>query len=211
MEVNRTPIKSWKADSVDKYEKISLVGEGTFGKVWKARPRTDQMRQIHNRVALKQIKLQDRGFPLTTIRELTLLRRLNHPNVVKLLEVVNGAKSNGESAVYLVFEFIENDLENLIAEKRDFSVFEKKFILFSILNGVAFLHAKGIIHRDIKAENVLVEKNKIKLADFGLARTIERNTCFLTPKVASLWYRAPEVFLGTGRYTEKIDIWSFGC
>lgn len=139
-----------------------------------------------------------------------LLQRLNHPNCVKLLDVVVGVK---RSCVFLVFEYCEHDIANLIdTMKTPFSVSEIKRIMIQILSAVRHLHDMYIIHRDLKMSNLLYNRFGLtKVADFGLAREFGQPPNPMTPKVVTLWYRAPEVLLGCDKYTTAIDLWACGC
>jgi serine/threonine protein kinase len=136
---------------------------------------------------------------------------MDHPNVVRLHEVVVGPKRD---AVFLLFEYCEHDLSKLIrAVKNPFKESEVKCLIRQLLSAVVHLHSKWIVHRDIKLSNLLYNsKGQLKLADFGLARTLSHPApAALTQTVVTLWYRAPEVLLGTTVYSFPIDIWSVGC
>lgn len=153
------------AKTLERYQKIEKVGEGTYGEVFKARD------NITNEfVALKKVRLENetQGIPATSMREISALKELEHPNIVKLVDLICG-----ENKLYLVFEFITEDLRRFL--KRDSSPLAPKtikFIFFQILHAVCHCHSSGIIHRDLKPHNILInEKGLIKIADFGLART----------------------------------------
>lgn len=154
--------------TVSSFDKLNRIGEGTYGMVYRA------IDKISNAVvALKRIILHNEtkdGFPLTSLREISCLRRISHPNCVKLLEVVVGRKRDG---VFLVFEYCEHDLASLLEHVRQpFSESEVKSLVLQILSAVQYLHEHWIIHRDIKLSNLLYNnRGEIKLADFGLART----------------------------------------
>ncbi|KAJ0394918.1 hypothetical protein ATCC90586_003500 [Pythium insidiosum] len=146
-----------------------------------------------------------------------MLKRLRHPNCVQLLDVVVGRK---RSSVFLVFEYCEHDLALLlraqshrVPHRHPFTESELKRIMLSILHAVEHLHAQSLVHRDIKLSNVLYDRyGAVKLADFGLARELATARDEpLTPKVVTLWYRAPEILLGCDRYTTAVDVWSCGC
>ncbi len=191
------------------YKKINRIGEGTYGFVYRA-----QHRVTNEIVALKRIILhheESEGFPLTSIREIKTLKRCQHPNVVKFLEVVVG---QSRDAVFLLFEYCEHDLSILLRNyEHPFRESEIKRLMIQLLSAVDFLHKQWIVHRDIKLSNLLYNsKGELKLADFGLARTVGYpSTDPLTPTVVTLWYRAPEVLLGAGQYSFPIDLWSVGC
>lgn len=220
---NRTSINSWSCNNADLYEKVDQVGEGTFGKVYKARFKS---KNTHNHniksefVALKKILMENEkeGFPLTAIREIMILKRLNHKNIINLLEIVTSKpsdKNKNRGNVYLVFEYMEHDLSGLLGRKFDFSVPIIKVIMKQILLGVDYLHDNNIIHRDIKGANILLNnRGEVKLADFGLARIHNPNPNIIkqyTNRVVTLWYRSPELLLGAVNYGPAIDMWSVGC
>ena len=172
---------------------------------------TDQL------VALKQINqmTEKDGFPITALREVRLLSHLKHRNIIDLIEVVTSKPSDPSKphgSVYLVFEYMEQDLLAIISKKLPLDVSQTKCILQQILEGVSFLHSHNVMHRDIKGANILMNhKGEIKLADFGLARlTLDRQRRYTNP-VVTLWYRSPELLLGSSSYTSAIDVWSVGC
>lgn len=211
----RSESKSWRAPGADKYENVLQVGEGTYGKVYKAKDKTKENKYV----ALKCIlmDLEKEGFPITALREIMILKNLKHPNIVNLIEIVS-TKSNDKSRgnVYLVFEYMNHDLSGIL--KTDIKLHSPtiKSILHQSLNGVGYLHKVGIIHRDIKSANVLVsDKGEIKIGDFGLARKINLNIPIdknkFTNNVVTLWYRAPEILLGAKNYHFVSDVWSLGC
>lgn len=193
---------------VSSYQKLNRIGEGTYGMVYRALDRKTNVI-----VALKRIILHNEnkdGFPLTSIREITTLRRINHVNCVRLLDVAVGRKRDG---VFLVFEYCEHDIASLIDHVRHpFPESEVKCLLLQLLSAVQYLHERWIIHRDIKLSNLLYNnRGEMKLADFGLARTYSAPLDPMTPTVVTLWYRAPEILLGCEKYSTAIDIWALGC
>jgi len=193
--------------SVDVFEKLNRLGEGTYGTVYRARDtESDQI------VALKKVRMhsEKEGFPKSSLREIRLLKRLNHPNIVKLLEVVCGRQP---SNVFLVMEYCEHDLGALLdLMERPFGQAEVKCLVLQLLQAVACLHDNFLIHRDIKLSNLLLtNKGVLKMADFGLAREFADPPGPCSTNVVTLWYRAPELLLGAKTYTNAIDIWSIGC
>ena len=140
------------------------------------------------------------------MREVKLLQRLNHPNCVRLLDVVVGTQRSG---VFLVFEYCEHDIANLIDRmKTPFTLSQVKTIMIQILRAVKHLHNQYIIHRDLKMSNLLYNRHGLtKVADFGLAREFGEPPKKMTSKVVTLWYRAPELLLGCEKYTTAIDMW----
>ncbi|EOB08184.1 Cell division protein kinase 3, partial [Anas platyrhynchos] len=188
------------------FQKVEKIGEGTYGVVYKARnKRTGQL------VALKKIRLdsETEGVPSTAIREISLLKELKHPNIVRLLDVVHSQKK-----LYLVFEYLNQDLKKYIdsSQTGEFPLSLVKNYLFQLLQGVSFCHSHRVIHRDLKPQNLLInEAGAIKLADFGLARAFGVPLRTYTHEVVTLWYRAPEILLGCKYYSTAVDIWSIGC
>ncbi|NXJ85506.1 CDK3 kinase, partial [Trogon melanurus] len=188
------------------FQKVEKIGEGTYGVVYKARnKRTGQL------VALKKIRLdsETEGVPSTAIREISLLKELRHPNIVRLLDVIHSQKK-----LYLVFEYLNQDLKKYMDSSRtgELPLSLVKNYLFQLLQGVSFCHSHRVIHRDLKPQNLLInEAGAIKLADFGLARAFGVPLRTYTHEVVTLWYRAPEILLGCKYYSTAVDIWSIGC
>ncbi|XP_071066916.1 cyclin-dependent kinase 3 isoform X2 [Dasypus novemcinctus] len=149
------------------------------------------------------------GVPSTAIREISLLKELNHPNIVRLLDVVHSDKK-----LYLVFEFLSQDLKKYMdsTAASELPRHLVKSYLFQLLQGVNFCHSHRVIHRDLKPQNLLInELGAIKLADFGLARAFGVPLRTYTHEVVTLWYRAPEILLGSKFYSTAVDVWSIGC
>ncbi|GBF94202.1 cell division cycle 2 [Raphidocelis subcapitata] len=189
------------------YEKIHRVGEGTYGVVYKARHiPTGRI------VALKKVRFERsrEGVPVTSVRELRVLQECRHPNIVHLERVVTGSKAD---SVFLVFEYAEHDLGRLLdAMPTPFTESEVKCLVRQLLSAVAFLHQNAVLHRDIKLSNLLyTAQGDLKLCDFGLARHARPPGAPLTPRVVTLWYRAPELLLGADEYSEAVDCWAVGC
>ncbi|RDX55618.1 Pkinase-domain-containing protein [Lentinus brumalis] len=188
------------------YVVLGHVGTGTFGKVYKAsHTATGRM------VALKQIKMEGEkeGFPVTAMREVKLLQSLRHENVLRLYEMM---VSHG--TVYMVFEYMDHDLSGILQQTEFvFTDAHLKSFCRQMLAGLAYLHHKGVIHRDIKGSNILVNsRGELKLADFGLARVYQkRRKSDYTNRVITQWYRPPELLLGATVYGPEVDMWSAGC
>jgi len=190
---------------MERYQKMEKVGEGTYGVVHKAHDRvTGEV------VALKKIRLEaeDEGIPSTAIREISLLKELQHPNIVRLYDVVHT-----ERKLTLVFEFLDQDLKKYL-DVCDAGLDPPilKSFLYQLLRGVAYCHHHRVLHRDLKPPNLLINREgQLKLADFGLARAFGIPVRSYTHEVVTLWYRAPDVLLGSRRYGTPVDIWSVGC
>ncbi|CAI7840748.1 unnamed protein product [Closterium sp. NIES-53] len=192
---------------MEQYEKVEKIGEGTYGVVYKARDRL-----TNETIALKKIRLEaeDEGVPSTAIREIALLKEMQHGNIVRLQDVVHA-----DRRLYLVFEYLDLDLKKHldtsphIAQDRMII----KSYMYQILQGVAYCHAHRVLHRDLKPQNLLIDRqtNSLKLADFGLARAFGIPVRTFTHEVVTLWYRAPEILLGSNHYGTPVDIWSVGC
>lgn len=204
--------------SVDTFKKEHFLAEGTYGAVYVAIDTASG-----EKVALKKIKMttDKEGMPLTALREIRLLRFVSgHENIVSLKEIVVGRKL---SSVFLVFEYSENDLGRLAQKRRDpdsnqdypFTEAQIKCLMLQLLSAMAHIHKRGVIHRDLKLSNLLYNnRGELKVADFGLARiqnTKKPSEEFpdgpeageMTPKVVTLWYRAPELLLGQKTYNGK--------
>ncbi|OJJ48944.1 hypothetical protein ASPZODRAFT_61127 [Penicilliopsis zonata CBS 506.65] len=184
----------------------SVIGAGTYGKVFKA---------IHiytkKMVALKKIRMEGEkdGFPVTAVREIKLLQHLRNPNVVSLLEVMVE-----KNECFMVFEYLSHDLTGLINHPT-FTLTEahKKNLAQQMFAGLEYLHHRGVLHRDIKAANILISNTGLlKFADFGLARFFSKSRELdYTNRVVTIWYRPPELLLGETRYGPAVDVWSAAC
>lgn len=192
--------------SSDLYEKLEKIGEGTYGAVYKARNR-----ETNEMMALKRLKLESEteGFPITSIRETITLLKGKHPNVIDVREIVFG---NRLDQIYIVMEYMDRDLKSLMQDmKRPFKIAEVKLLMQQLISAIAHLHKNWILHRDLKTSNLLINKGILKVGDFGLAREYGSPLKQYTNKVVTLWYRAPELLLQTGKYSTPIDVWSIGC
>ncbi|KAG9014833.1 kinase subunit of RNA polymerase II carboxy-terminal domain kinase I [Tulasnella sp. JGI-2019a] len=193
------------APPAELYQLVNQVGEGTFGKVYKARNVV-----TGGLVALKRIKVEAEkdGFPVTALREIKLLQSLSHRNVIYLHEMMV-SKGN----VYMVFDYMEHDLTGVLSQNQfQFSPAHLKSLCYQMLRGLEYLHHRGVIHRDMKGSNILVNsRGDLKLADFGLARVFQkRRKSDYTNRVITLWYRPPELLLGATVYGPEVDMWSAG-
>lgn len=192
---------------MDAYDKLEKIGEGTYGVVYKCMERSSK--EI---VAVKKIRMEmeDEGIPATAIREISILKELNHPNIVNLREILMD-----DSRLYLVFEFVPMDLKKFIDSRPKKHLDENitKSFTYQLLVAIYYCHVRRILHRDLKPQNILVDikNNILKVADFGLGRTFGLPIRVYTHEVVTLWYRAPEVLLNTQRYGCPIDMWSVAC
>jgi serine/threonine protein kinase len=191
--------------SLVNYQRLEKLGEGTYGVVYKARDtRTGGL------VALKCIRLdqEEEGIPPTSIREISILRELHHPNIVDLREVINS-----QGKLTLVFECLDYDLKRFLdMQKGALPANLIKSYAYQMVAGLCYCHCHRIIHRDMKPQNLLInQRGFIKLADFGLARAFTIPLRNYTHEVITLWYRPPEILLGSKFYSLGIDMWSTGC
>lgn len=195
-----------KNNKESKYIRTTKLGEGTYGVVYRAKDQKGQ--EIY---ALKKIRLQaeEEGIPSTAIREISLLKELNHINIVKLYEVLHSPKK-----LTLVFEYVEQDLKKILdmAKGKGLDIKFTKNLLYQLLRGVDHIHKYKVLHRDLKPQNLLINKDNIlKIADFGLARGYGIPVKNYTHEVVTLWYRPPDVLLGNKTYGTTVDMWSIGC
>ena len=188
-----------------KYEKLEKIGEGTYGIVFKAKNR-----ESGEIVALKRVRLDDddEGVPSSALREICLLKELKHKNVVRLYDVVHS-----ERKLTLVFEYCDQDLKKYFDScNGEIDHCVVKSLFYQLLRGLAFCHAHNVLHRDLKPQNLLINKNmQLKLADFGLARAFGIPVRCYSAEVVTLWYRPPDVLFGAKLYNTSIDMWSAGC
>ncbi|GFV14848.1 hypothetical protein TNCV_4219421 [Trichonephila clavipes] len=192
----------------NRYEKISFLGEGQFATVYKAREVTTGMI-----VAVKKIKVGSKteakdGINRTAIREIKILRDLDHPNVIGLLDIF-GSRSN----VSLVFDFMDTDLEIVIKDPQIIlTPSHIKAYTIMTLQGLEHLHSLWILHRDLKPNNLLINaEGVLKIGDFGLAKNYGSPNKVYSHQVVTRWYRAPELIFGATIYATGIDIWAVGC
>ena len=188
----------------NKYEVIGIVGEGAYGIVYKCKNK-----ETGKYVAIKKFKeIGDDLIKKTMKRELKMLQRLSHPNIVQFQDAF---KRKGN--LFLVFEFVEKNLLELIEEHpKGLEPNLIRNIIYQLCKAIKYLHEQKIIHRDIKPENLLITQNKeTKLCDFGFARLLSGNAEKLTDYVATRWYRAPELLISQGEYGTEVDYWAIGC
>ncbi|XP_042005332.1 probable serine/threonine-protein kinase At1g54610 [Salvia splendens] len=201
-------ICGWVPRKADTFEKLDKIGQGTYSSVYKGR---DLLTNKY--VALKKVRFDnmDPESVKFMAREILILRRLDHPNIIKLEGLVTSKTS---SSLYLVFEYMEHDLTGLASLPGvKFSEPQVKCYMKQLLSGLDYCHRNGILHRDIKGSNLLINNHGIlKIADFGLASYFDNhNKIPLTSRVVTLWYRPPELLLGATQYGVAVDLWSTGC
>lgn len=225
---------------MDRYRKIEKLGEGSYGIVYKAQCKTPFNHNISSNsssnngsnnimnsfnsinslrgeegqiVALKRIRLSsgEEGIPATAIREISLLRELKHPNIVRLFDILHT-----ENKLTLVFEYLDNDLRKYMDTQTpiDTSAYLDliKGFVYQLLQGISYCHEKMVVHRDLKPQNLLISRRgELKIADFGLARSISAPLTVLSTDVVTLWYRSPDILLGNSSYGSSVDMWAIGC
>ncbi|KAK6102409.1 Extracellular signal-regulated kinase 2 domain protein [Brugia pahangi] len=200
---------------IERYDLHKRLGKGAYGIVWKAVDR-----RVRETVALKKIfdAFRNQTDAQRTFREIMFLQEFGrHPNIIKLYNVL---KADNNRDIYLVFEFMEADLHNVIKKLTILKDIHKQYIMCQLFRAVRFLHSGNVLHRDLKPSNVLLDADcRVKLADFGLARSLSQiedypegqNMPELTEYVATRWYRSPEILLAAKCYTKGVDMWSLGC
>lgn len=187
---------------MNRYKVAKQLGDGTYGSVWKA-----VNNQTNEVVAIKKMKRKFYSWEeCMNLREVKSLRKLSHPNIVKLKEVI---RENDE--LFFVFEYMECNLYQLMKDRHSlFSESAVRNLTYQMLLGLAYMHSHGYFHRDLKPENLLVTKDTMKVADFGLAREVRSRPPY-TDYVSTRWYRAPEVLLQSSSYNAPIDMWAVGA
>ncbi|XP_048408870.1 cyclin-dependent kinase 18-like isoform X2 [Stegostoma tigrinum] len=189
---------------LETYVKLDKLGEGTYATVFKGRSKLTE-----NLVALKEIRLEhEEGAPCTAIREVSLLKNLKHANIVTLHDIIHTDRS-----LTLVFEYLDSDLKQYMDICGNImSMHNVKIFMFQLLRGLAYCHKRKVLHRDLKPQNLLInERGELKLADFGLARAKSVPTKTYSNEVVTLWYRPPDVLMGSTEYSTQIDMWGVGC
>ncbi|XP_061372949.1 protein IMPAIRED IN BABA-INDUCED STERILITY 1-like [Gastrolobium bilobum] len=201
-------IHGWVPLRSDAFEKLEKIGQGTYSNVFRAREiETGKI------VALKKVRFDN--FEPESVRfmarEIMILRRLDHPNIIKLEGLITSKLS---CSIYLVFEYMEHDITGLLyTPDIKFTEPQIKCYMKQLLSGIEHCHSKGVMHRDIKGSNLLVNnKGVLKVGDFGLANFSNSGLRHpLTSRVVTLWYRPPELLMGSTDYGPAVDIWSVGC
>ena len=192
-----------------RYAPIKPIGKGAYGVVCSARDvDTDA------RVAIKKIgnAFDNAVDAKRTLREIKLLRHLEHENVIRIADVVSPASLPNFRDVYVMYELMDTDLHQIIRSQQALSDDHCQYFVYQLLRGLKYVHSAGVLHRDLKPSNLLLNANcDLKICDFGLARANAETDAFMTEYVVTRWYRAPELLLSCAEYTTAIDVWSVGC
>ncbi|KAJ4971281.1 hypothetical protein NE237_004380 [Protea cynaroides] len=187
---------------------IIPIGRGAYGIVCSVlNSETNEM------VAIKKIAnaFDNHMDAKRTLREIKLLRHLDHENVVGIRDVIPPPVRSAFCDVYIATELMDTDLHQIIRSNQELSGEHSQYFLYQILRGLKYIHSANVIHRDLKPSNLLLNANcDLKICDFGLARPTSENE-FMTEYVVTRWYRAPELLLNSSDYTAAIDVWSVGC
>ncbi|KAF4392912.1 hypothetical protein G4B88_011907 [Cannabis sativa] len=187
---------------------IRPVGRGAYGIVCAA-----TNAETNEEVAIKKIgnAFDNRIDAKRTLREIKLLRHMDHENVVSVKDIIRPPQRENFNDVYIVYELMDTDLHQIIRSHQSLTDDHCRYFLYQLLRGLKYVHSASVLHRDLKPSNLLLNSNcDLKIGDFGLARTTSE-TDFMTEYVVTRWYRAPELLLNCSEYTAAIDIWSVGC
>nr|CDJ88917.1 Serine threonine protein kinase-related domain containing protein [Haemonchus contortus]CDJ88918.1 Serine threonine protein kinase-related domain containing protein [Haemonchus contortus] len=193
-----------------RYVNVAFIGEGAYGVVVSA---LDTVTGEH--VAIKKISpFEHQTFCQRTLREIRILTKFNHENIIDIQEIIRSASVEDLKDIYIVQCLMDTDLHKALKTQR-FSDKHICYFAYQILRGLKYIHSANVIHRDLKPSNILLNSNcDLKICDFGLARITDPrkdHTGFLTEYVATRWYRAPEIMLNSKGYTKLIDVWAVGC
>jgi mitogen-activated protein kinase 15 len=198
-----------EAHVLKKYEILQKLGKGAYGIVWKAIDK--RSKEI---VALKKCfdAFQNATDAQRTFREIIFLQELvGHENIIRLQNVI---RAENDRDIYLVFDFMDTDLHAVI-RANILEEIHKQYIIYQCFKCLKYMHSVNLLHRDLKPSNLLLNSEcHMKVADFGLARCLDTKAGsepILTDYVATRWYRAPEILLGSNKYTKGVDMWSMGC
>ncbi|MCJ1469714.1 cyclin-dependent protein kinase [Pseudocyphellaria aurata] len=207
-----------KVRKLDRYKVVGFISSGTYGRVYKA----IGLNGLSGEFAIKKFKpdkegeiIQYTGISQSACREMALCSELSHPNIIHLVEIILEDK-----CIFMVFEYAEHDLLQIIQHhtqpsRHPIPASAVKSVLFQLLNGLLYLHTNWVLHRDLKPANIMVtSKGEVRIGDLGLARLFYKplHSLFNGDKVVvTIWYRAPELLLGSRHYTPAVDLWAVGC
>ncbi|VDO09407.1 unnamed protein product [Rodentolepis nana] len=203
-------IKGQMFDIGSRFSELSYIGEGAYGLVISA---FDHRR--NERVAIKRITpFEHQTYCQRTYREIRILSRLDHENIIPLYDVFITSTFDEMKEVYIVEKYMETDLYKLL-KVQQLSREHTCYFLYQMLRGLKYIHSANVLHRDLKPSNILLNRMcDLRICDFGLARIADpqcNQAGLLTEYVATRWYRAPEIMLTSKVYNKAIDLWSIGC
>eukprot|EP00405_Crypthecodinium_cohnii_P036515 CAMPEP_0206535284 /NCGR_PEP_ID=MMETSP0325_2-20121206/6042_1 /ASSEMBLY_ACC=CAM_ASM_000347 /TAXON_ID=2866 /ORGANISM="Crypthecodinium cohnii, Strain Seligo" /LENGTH=421 /DNA_ID=CAMNT_0054032235 /DNA_START=210 /DNA_END=1471 /DNA_ORIENTATION=- len=233
--IPRSPAATWALP--ERYKVMKIIGTGSYGSVCQA-TETKKDSKEPGLVAIKKCKdiFDDLTDCKRILREISIMARLRHHNVVRLLDVFSPNTAEKFTEIYIVMELADSDLKKLCKQDITLAPVQINMVLCHLLAGLKYIHSAGVFHRDLKPANCFVNQDcTVKIGDFGLARAIGgelldedpgpaseqehvpivphtlRLKKHLTRHVVTRWYRAPELILLQEAYTEAIDVWSVGC
>lgn len=214
--IRRYNVLGMHFDVDQRYSLVDVVGRGAYGVVCAAK---DELAEDGNEmVAIKKIHnaFEHAVYTKRTLREIRLLRLLQHENVIGIKTILPPLHRDGFRDLYVISELMETDLSSIIKSPQELSDDHVQFFIYQVLRGLKYLHTSNVVHRDMKPRNLLVNSNcDLKICDFGLARIdspeLQSRVAAMTDYVATRWYRAPEVIMGWRSYTRALDMWSVGC
>lgn len=192
-----------------RFKPIKPIGTGAYGVVISALDTT-----TNKNVAIKKIAraFDDAVDAKRILREIKLLRRFHHENVINIVDILIPPNLEEFEDVYIVQDLMETDLHRIISSRQPLTIEHAQYFIYQTLRALKYIHSANVLHRDLKPSNLLVNSNcDLKICDFGLARPVEVNSGPLTEYVVTRWYRAPEIMLSCQEYTKAIDVWSVGC
>ncbi|KRX79130.1 Cyclin-dependent kinase 14 [Trichinella sp. T6] len=206
---HKAPTPTYVVGKEKIFEKLQKIGEGAYAAVFKGRNMSAYNIIDNSVVAIKEISFNsEEGIPFTAIREASLLKALVHANIVTLHEIILKKRT-----LYLMFEFVDTDLGSYLDRHPDgICSHNVQLLLYQLLRGLTYCHSKKILHRDLKPQNLLISiYGELKLADFGLARAKSIPSRSYSCEVVTLWYRPPDVLLGSHKYSTSLDMWYAIC
>jgi serine/threonine protein kinase len=196
-----------------KYKVTDYLGAGAYGVVCSVYDESSG-----KSYAIKKCKkiFHSRTLAKRTLREIRLLRLMNHENVISIRDIMIPKNESSFESLYVVFELMESDLAQIIRSPQKLTDQHVQYFTYQMMASLKYLHETGIVHRDLKPRNILVNGNcLLKLADFGLARIYDGSNSSkiiaMTEYITTRWYRAPEILVGWSNYGAAIDLWAAGC
>lgn len=202
----KTPIDDF-LDEEEAYEFVEVLGEGAYGKVTAVKHTDTDTLYAKKTIIFRQEELAECGIPTNAIREVGLLKQLDHPNLVKISEVIYE-----QPKLDIIMEYMNTDLKKYLKENHPLPLSKIQSIMARVLEGVKSMHSNRAIHRDLKPENIFLNsQEEVKIGDFGISRTYGASSNPMSPGMVTIFYRAPELALGVDEYSIPVDVWSCGC